>query len=297
MSGIPQAICEVGAMLGEGPVWHVASQTLWFVDIKASELLRYTPASGELRRWPAPAQAGWLLPLDDGSWAVGLQTGIHRFDPTTGQFTLALLPEPQHPGNRLNDACADAQGRLWFGSMDDAEVAKTGRLYRLQDGVLADSGLPPVAITNGPAVSPDGRTLYHTDTLGRTIWACALEADGSVHSPRVLAVIAAGEGYPDGPVVDSAGAVWTGLFAGHEVRRYAPDGELLQRVPFPVANITKLAFGGPSLRSVYATTARKGLSAAALAQQPHAGDLFSFRVDVPGLPTPVLPARVLPAAH
>lgn len=254
MSGIPQAICEVGAMLGEGPVWHVASQTLWFVDIKASELLRYTPASGELRRWPAPAQAGWLLPLDDGSWAVGLQTGIHRFDPATGQFTLALLPEPQHPGNRLND-------------------------------------------TNGPAVSPDGRTLYHTDTLGRTIWACALEADGSVHSPRVLAVIAAGEGYPDGPVVDSAGAVWTGLFAGHEVRRYAPDGELLQRVPFPVANITKLAFGGPSLRSVYATTARKGLSAAALAQQPHAGDLFSFRVDVPGLPTPVLPARVLPAAH
>ncbi len=294
---LPQPACRVQATLGEGPVWCARSASLWFVDIKGCELLRFEPASARLTRWPAPAQPGWLLPMADGGWLTGLQTGLHRFEPASGRFTPVLQPEPALPGNRLNDACSDPAGRLWFGSMDDSEAAATGRLYRLAQGRLQDSGLPPVVITNGPALSPDGGTLYAVDTLGRTVWTCGVGEGGELHTPRVFARIADGQGYPDGPVTDSAGCLWLGLFGGHAVHRYAPDGRLLQRLPFPVANITKLAFGGDDLCTVYATTARKGLSAAALAEQPHAGDLFSFRVPVAGLAVAPLPADLLPAAR
>jgi sugar lactone lactonase YvrE len=95
-------------------------------------------------------------------------------------------------------------------------------------------------------------------------------------------------GYPDGPAVDSAGTVWVGLFGGWGVVRFAPDGTMLGKVEFPVANVTKIAFGGADLTTVYATTARKGLSNEELAAQPLAGGLFSFRVETPGLPQRLL---------
>jgi sugar lactone lactonase YvrE len=137
-------------------------------------------------------------------------------------------------------------------------------------------------ITNGPAFSPDGRILYHTDTLARRILAFDVGPDGALANKRLFTEIEEGAGYPDGPVVDQEGCLWTGLFGGWGVRRYSPQGQLLQAVPFPVANVTKLAFGGPGLKTVYATTARKGLDASALAGQPLAGGLFVFPAETPG---------------
>ena len=137
-------------------------------------------------------------------------------------------------------------------------------------------------ITNGPAISPDGGTLYHTDTLQKRIYAFDLRADGSLSGKRIFVTIEEGAGYPDGPVVDSQGCLWTGLFGGWGARRYSAQGELLDCVSFPVANVTKLAFGGVDLMTVYATTARKGLNSAALADQPLAGGLFCFQAEVPG---------------
>jgi xylono-1,5-lactonase len=220
--------------------------------------------------------------------------GLFRFDPAVQLFTRIVAVEPDLPGNRLNDATTDADGGVWFGSMDDHEQQSTGRIYRYANGQVSDSGLAPVCITNGPALSPDGQTLYHTDTLGLCIMASALGPDHVPRNTRIFARIEDGAGYPDGPVVDSEGCVWTGLFAGWALRRYNPAGELLTTVRLPVANITKLAFGGADLKTAYVTTARKGLSAAELSSQPDAGNLFSFRVDVAGLPH--IPAQAL-ATH
>lgn len=279
----PHRVCAVGAILGEGPIWDGVRELLWFVDIKGQRIYRFEPATAMLSNWAAPREIGWVLPAADGSMLAGLQGAIARFHPETGRFDMELSIEVEHPGNRLNDAATDRQGRLWFGSIDNAETDATGRLYRFTDNGPIDSGLPPAVITNGPAFSPDGRTLYHTDTLAGTIFAVPITPSGELGAPRIFARIDANEGYPDGPVVDSEGCVWTGLFAGWGVRRYSPQGELMETVQFPVANVTKLAFGGPDLRTVYATTARKGLDPAALLAQPHAGDLFAFEVSTPGL--------------
>lgn len=271
-------------MLGEGPVWVGRENALWFVDIKEQRIHRFDPVSGDLKSWDAPSQVGWVLPEQGGGFVVGMQRGVERFDPATGGFTALVAPEAHLPGNRLNDATTDARGRILFGSMDDSEGDLTGRLYVLDANGVADTGLPPVSITNGPAVSPDGKTLYHTDTLGKIIHAVDINDDGSLGAMRVFATIEEGAGYPDGPVVDSEGCVWSGLFFGWGVRRYAPDGTLLETVKLPVSNVTKIAFGGPDLKTAYVTTARKGLDAEALAAQPEAGDLFAFEVEVPGLP-------------
>lgn len=283
----PEAVWPLGATLGEGPVWvareNAQDSALWFVDIKAPAIHRFVPETGATASWPAPAQVGWVLPCADGTMLAGLQSGVHRFDPASGAFSLLAAPEAHLPGNRLNDATVAADGAVWLGSMDDAEAADTGRIYRLHGAGCADSGLPPVSITNGPAFSPDGTTLYHHDTLGRRIWASTV-ADGVVTESRLFAQIEDGAGYPDGPVVDAEGCLWVGLFAGWGVRRYDPAGQLIGTVPFPVANVTKIAFGGPGLRTAYATTASKGLGAAERAAQPLAGALFAFDPGVAGLP-------------
>jgi len=282
MAGAPVSVCDVHATLGEGPVWIERDRALWFVDIKQHKVHRFDPEGRSLFSWGAPRQVGWILPAQDNGLIAGLQDGLYRFDPASGEFTRFAEVEPDLPGNRLNDAATDPTGRIWFGSMDDGEAAITGRFYRFDRGAISDTGLAPVAITNGPALSPDGRLLYHTDTLGQVIHVADIGEDGAVSNAREFVRFAPGEGYPDGPIVDAEGCLWTGLYAGWEARRYAPDGRLMETVRFPVANITKLAFGGPGLRTLYATTAAKGLSDSELAEQPDAGNLFAFEADVAG---------------
>jgi sugar lactone lactonase YvrE len=270
----------LGATLGEGPLWW--GDALWFTDIKQNKIHRFDPATGGKQSWDAPSQVGFLAPRPNGNFIAGAKTGLLDFDPATGRFTLICEVEPMRPGNRLNDGAVDPQGRLWFGSMDDGEGAASGMLYRYYRGNLAlmDSGY---VITNGPAFSPRGDVLYHTDTLARRIHAFDLGSDGALRNKRLFVEIEEGAGYPDGSTVDSEGCLWTGLFGGWAVRRYAPDGALLETVRFPVANITKIAFGGAGLTTAYATTAAKGLDASARKEQPLAGGLFSFEAPVPGL--------------
>ncbi|KAB7644075.1 SMP-30/gluconolactonase/LRE family protein [Polymorphobacter fuscus] len=281
MAGTVQSVLGVGATLGEGPIWF--EDAVWFVDIKGRRVHRFVPATGAARSWDMGAEVGWILPAATGGMIVGLQTGLHRFDPASGALQLLHRPEPGLPGNRLNDATTDAQGRLWFGSMDNGETAATGRLHRCADGHCSDAGLPPVVITNGPAISVDGRTLYHVDTLGRTIWRVPIHDDASLGTPVRHVTIEDGAGYPDGPTIDAEDHLWIGLFGGWGVRRYDQAGKLVGSMRFPVANVTKMTFGGADLRTAYATTAAKGLRAAERAAQPQAGDLFAFDPGVQGI--------------
>lgn len=282
-STTPECVLKSACELGEGPVWREADQSVWFVDIKGLRVHRYEPATRAAWSWRAPAQPGFVAPVAGGGWVAGLKTGLHRFDPVSGRFDLIKVVEPPALGNRLNDGFVDAKGRLWFGSMDDSEKELTGALYR-QDGRGISRMDDGYCITNGPAMSPDGRTLYHTDTLKKTLYAFDVSETGDLSNKRVFAQIEDGAGYPDGPAVDVEGCVWTGLFAGWGARRYSPAGKQIGFVKFPCANVTKIAFGGADRKTVYGTTAWKGLSPAEREAQPLAGALFAFSVDTPGLP-------------
>jgi D-xylonolactonase len=278
-----ECVWPVGAVLGEGPVWSAIERAVWFVDIKAPAIHRFRPDSGEQRTWVAPARVGFVLPTRKGWLIAGLKTGLHRFNPDTGNFSLLHVVEPHSPNNRLNDGFVDSQGFLWFGSMDDNEAEPSGALYQLGDEgcVTRDPGY---VVSNGPAESPDGRILYHTDTLAGIIYAFDRARTGTLTNKRVFVRLPQGGGYPDGPCVDVEGCLWTGVFGGWGLQRYSPAGELLQTLRLPCSAVTKAAFGGDDLKTLYITTAHVALDAEERKQQPLAGGLFRARVDVPGLP-------------
>jgi sugar lactone lactonase YvrE len=286
-SATPECVWPVGAQLGEGPFWSAAEEAVWFVDIKGQFIHRFHEPTGKTQSFPAPAQPGFIAPAKDGTLIAGLKTGLHRFNPKTGEFKLLATVEPNARNNRLNDGYVDPAGYLWFGSMDDDEKDPTGALYQLTDRGSQKRD-PDYVITNGPTASPDNRTLYHTDTLKKVIYAFDRAVDGTLSNRRIFTRIGEGDGHPDGPITDSQGYVWSGLYGGWGVNRYSPDGKKVAKLAMPVANVTKAAFGGKDLRTLYITTAWKGLSDAERKEQPTAGGLFRVRVDVPGLPQGII---------
>lgn len=275
-----ECVWNVGAELGEGPVWRAADRTVWFVDIKGRNIHCFDTIAGTGASWRAPDQPGFVAPTRDGRFVAGLKTGLHLFDPAGGSFEFIGAVEPDRPGNRLNDGFVDAQGRLWFGSMDDGETAQTGALYRWHERALTrhDDG---ICVTNGPCASPDGRTFYHTDTMNSLVYAFDVGDDGALSNKRLFATVEPGA--PDGSTVDAEGCVWVALWGGWGVNRYAPSGERIAHISLPVSNVTKVAFGGDDLRTLYITSAWKGLPPDARARQPLAGGLFALRVETPGL--------------
>nr|WP_294914431.1 SMP-30/gluconolactonase/LRE family protein [uncultured Neokomagataea sp.] len=280
----PICVYDIRATLAEGPVWSAAENALYFVDIVEEKVHRFVPATGERTVWTAPDRIGFLLPVEGGTFLAGLRDGLHRFDPKTGGFSVDTVVEPEHPGNRLNDGCVDAKGRIWFGTMDNGETHPTGSIYRVLRG---EKGLEVThhdegyTVSNGPTVSPCGKVLYVCDSPEQRIYAFDVDEAGELSNERVFATLT--EGYPDGIVTDSEGTVWSGVWGGSKILRFLPDGTQLEPIAMPVSNVTKITFGGDDLRTVYVTTARKGLSEEALAREEQAGSIYAFRTDVPGL--------------
>ena len=284
----PKVAWDLKAELGEGAVWVERDRALWFVDIRKHKVHRFDPGSGAKRSWDAPGQVAFLFPAEAGGFVAGIEHGLYRFNETSGAFDLIARVETDKPTNRLNDGAVDPNGRLWFGTMDNQEKSRTGAFYCFVDGEVRPTGVAGMTVTNGPAVSPDGKLLYLVDTFKGTIDQADIREDGSLGGLRPFVRIDPKEGHPDGPSIDRDGCLWIALYAGWEARRYSPTGELLDRVRFPVASITKLACGGDDLRTAFATTARQLLKPDEIARQPDIGDLFEFPVEVPGVPSPMV---------
>lgn len=274
-----QPAWPLAASLGEGPLW--IAPHLWFVDIEGRRLHRFTPGTGERTSVDMPGRCSFVAPLAGGDLLVGVDLSLLRV--RDGVVLGALAHVPDAGGCRTNDACVDPRGRLWFGTMDLAQRAAIGEVH-VYDGARVRRVGGHCPITNGPAVSPDGATLYHVDTLGGVVWAFDIARREALADGRVFAHILAAEGTPDGVTVDAEGCVWVAVWGGWCARRYSPAGDLLLQVPIPCAQVTKVAFGGDDLRTAYVTSARVGLSDEALRDQPLAGALFAFDAPAPGLP-------------
>ncbi len=278
-----KAVLAADSLLGEGVLWDAERAVVWFVDIKRHRLWHFDPATGSNRFAEAPAPIGWAIPAEGGLLLCGLKDGLYTFAPETDAFT-KLCDVPGEPaGNRLNDACTDPWGRVWFGSMDDAEGAPSGQFYVFDRGTIRAAGPSGISITNGPAVNADGSRIYFTDTVDQKIFVADLSEAGA-GPVRLFADtgVLFPTAYPDGPVVDSVDHVWTGLYHGNCVARFTPEGKLDCTVAIPARDITKMAFGGSDLKTVFVTSATKNMSQQDMAEKPLAGSLFSFPAPVAG---------------
>lgn len=284
-----RCIWDAGAALGEGPVWVAREHALYWVDIKGGQIHSLSPATGARSSWSTPQQPGSLAPAVDGGFIGAFRNGFAKISLGEAEIVLEAIadPEEDRPGNRFNDGKVDGKGRFWAGTMDDHEKDPSGVLYRLDPDLSWRSLDDGYVVTNGPAFSPDGRTLYHTDTFAGLIHAFDLADNGSLGNKRPFVRIPTDRGYPDGMTVDADGCLWVAHWGGWGLSRFDPEGKLCGQIDLPVAQVTSCAFGGSDLTQLFITTAAIGLDAQARRRQPLAGGLFICEPGVAGLPSPL----------
>ena len=266
-------------MLGEGTIWSARDDAVYWVDILAPALNRLSLKDGAVERWAVPEPLGWVAERAGGGFIGGFKSGFAEIslDPLT--ITPIGDPEPDLPGNRMNDGKADAQGQIWCGTMDMAEESDSGSLYRLTPDLVWQQMDTGYRVPNGPAFSHCGKWLYHSDTARRIMYRFARTADGIANRQPFISFTDA-DGYPDGMTVDADGHIWVAHWGGGRISRFTPDGKLDRAIALPARQVTNICFAGPDLDRMFVSSAAIGLDAT-----PYDGGLFEVDCGVRGLPT------------
>ena len=288
--GLAVAEC---CILGESPLWHPREQVLYWCDIPGHRLYRHDPLSKDLRHWQFETDVSSVAPMLDGGMLLAMRDGLWRLDPESGARKRLARPPYDPAVERFNDGKCDPQGRYWVGTIYEPRTPALAGLYCYDDGEL-QARAAGVTVANGLAWSPDGRSMYWSDTRAHRIDVFDVEPGvGSISGRRTFVQFPPREpgqplsgygGRPDGAAVDVEGAYWVSMFEGARVLRLSPTGEVLREVRLPVQCPTMPCFGGADLKTLYITTSRENRAAEELASQPWAGCVLSLRVDVAGLP-------------
>jgi sugar lactone lactonase YvrE len=258
LDGHELTVYRVDNRVGEAPLWDAAAQCLWWVDIRAPELLRLDPATGLVSRWRLHEPVGALAQCDDGRLLLALRTQAWRFDPATDALMAFADIETDQPANRLNEGKVSPSGRWWLvGSMDDSATGKQplGSLYRVDASGAVHKLHSGLTVANGIAWSLDGTRLYFSDSFaGRIFEADWDEAEGRMGAPRVFADSPDAAGRPDGAVVDAQGHYLSAGVSAGCLNRFAPDGRLLSKLSLPCRAPTMPCFGGAGGQDLFITS-------------------------------------------
>lgn len=274
---MPELLVDARARLGECVLWCDQTAALYWTDIEGATLSRWRAADGLTRQWTMADRVGSFALCDDPSQLLlGLASGIALFNLDTDAQSAVTPVEPDQPTTRINDGRCDAQGRFVFGMFNSTD-APIGHFYRVDAELRIEQlPLPPVAVANSIAFSPDGGRMYFADSPTRRIHCVDYAADGRLGVPWLFTELRSDEGYPDGSTVDADGGLWNAQWDGGCVVRYGTDGVETSRLKLPVSRPTCPAFGGPNLERLFVSTARIGLSEDALRGQPTAGGVFEL---------------------
>lgn len=252
-----ERVPTVPCMVGEGPVWDVAEQALYFVDIVGKAVHRFDPASEQTRSWDVGEIIGSMALRANGGAVVALKQGMFTLDFDNGALELLAQADHLHPRAQMNDGKVDRRGRFIVGSGDSdiRDCQPYGTLYRLD----TDHSLHPldraIAISNGPCFSPDDKILYFSDSLPHRVYAYDYDIDtGAVANRRLFADTRELGGIPDGATVDSDGLIWMAICDGAKLVAFRPDGAIERIVAMPVLYPASVMFGGPDLDLLYVTT-------------------------------------------
>ena len=286
MSSI-DVLIDIKNQLGEGPLWDVEEQRLYWVDGFGMLVFRATADGREVRAWEVPQPVGCLALRKSGGAVLALQNGFHFLDFTTGEVTSIGDPEADRPDNRFNDGKVDRRGRFVAGSLNMKRDGKFAALYRLDPDLTIHRLQEGIACTNGPCWSPDGCAFYFSDSGSGEIWAYDYDIEsGRIANRRRFAQASTPDGgIPDGSTVDEEGFLWSAQIFGGRLIRYAPDGSIDRVVEMPVKNVTSVMFGGPDLDILYVTSMARRHAHHLPADTVHRGSVFTVRgLGVRGLP-------------
>ena len=286
-SVLPQAagkfetLIDFNLEIGESPVWDERRGVLWFVDILSPAVLGLELATRKVSTHAMPAAVGSVSLAMDTRLVVALRTGVHLFDPGSGELEFLVHPEPNRAMNRLNDGKVGPDGCFWIGSMHDSVPrAPSGALYRVAPSGESRCVLDGIKVSNGLAWSPDGGTMYHADSRGSYVNAFDFDvATGDLSNGRALMTLTEEQGLPDGAAVDDRGFYWSAGVTAGRLNKISPQGALVESIELPVAAPTMPCFGGLDKRTIFVTSLASDRSG-----RREQGTLISFESDAVGAP-------------
>ncbi len=284
-----QTVVTAGNLCGETPVWHSGEEALYWVDCDGHELLRWNEASGDVKRWKMPERVGGVTLKPGGGALMTLASGLYDFDFASEALTLRMAsPQAQHVA--MHESGVDPNGRFWVGGINhemgpDNMNPGGVSLYHLEGDQLIRA-FGGISCANGLAFSPDGRTLYFSDSPTRRCDRYAIGTDGTLGPRETFFELGDGEGFVDGATVDAEGGYWATLVSVGRLRRYLPDGTPDLEVALPFNNPTKVAFGGKDMKRLFITS--MSLSLGGTNPLELDGGLFAFEPGMAGLAEPML---------
>ncbi|QOT82119.1 SMP-30/gluconolactonase/LRE family protein [Cupriavidus basilensis] len=276
------------AGVGESPVWRAAEGALYWVDIPARKIVRQHAESGTCTEWLLPEKVACIAFDRNGTALAGMESGLFAVSllaSATVSVRKLAAPAFAVEDMRFNDGGCDRQGRFWAGTMvqDMAAANPAGRLYRFDaQGVLSEPMVDQLIVQNGLAWSPDGRTMYLSDShpSRRLIWAFDYDTEAGVpRNRRVFADLHHHAGRPDGATVDADGCYWICANDAGLLLRFTPAGKLDRSIAVPAKKPAMCAFGGDDLGTLFVTSIRPPADAS-----EHDGHVFALRPGVCGLP-------------
>ena len=284
-----EKLAAENALVGEGPVWDIESQSLYWVDIQGGRFWNFDPSTGANTLMHEGYNVAGVTRNTRGGLTVGTWEGVQLWN-SDDDFVWLHRGEIDGRPIKLNDLTVGPDGSLYGGSghLDSCT------LFRFKpDGTveIIDDG---IELCNGMGFSPDLRTFYSTDTPKHEIykWDHNL-VTGEISNKKVFATIPVDWGIPDGMTVDAEGFVWSAIWYGGMVVRFDPDGKEERRVEFPAAQTSSAMFGGKDLNELYVTTATSGTGDPELTgwEPPgfkldsyRGGDLYRVKLDIQGKP-------------
>jgi sugar lactone lactonase YvrE len=272
-------------ILGEGPIWSVDEQALYWVDIDGKKIQRYSPSTKQYEATPMPIKVSLLAFRKAGGFVCGTENGLYFWHPGTLDFEPICNPEAGKKDARFNDGKVDRNGRLWAGTMT-AQGASSS-LYKLGEDLSLSRMVSEITISNGIGWSPDNTCMYYVDSLRYMINVFDFDIKNStISNRRAFVRFEDGIGVPDGLTVDREGYVWVAVYDGWKVMRFDPSGKIDAEIKMPVSRPSSCAFGGKDMDELYITTISEGLSEAQKEEEPLAGDLFVVKTDTQGFAEP-----------
>lgn len=283
-------VIAVANTLGEGIVWNALDGCAWWTDIERRRIHRWQPANAIVDSFAVPERAGCFAFVEGSDeLIVAFESGIALHGLANGNTRWLTRPETGQSGRRFNDGRCDRQGRFWAGTMvEDKGSASAGSaaLYCVDCRGTVHRRLDGLQISNGLCFSPDSRYCYVADSAHHVIFRFEVDPESGQLRKRHVFAETPGHSFPDGATVDSDGCVWSAHWGDSQVIRYTPDGRIDRILAVPTQQPSCVAFGGSNLDLLLVTSARTGLPAATLAEQPMAGHVFIFRTGHTGLAEP-----------
>jgi len=236
----------------EGPVWSARDNLLLFSDIPANAVHKIDAKGISVFRQDSGGANGNAF--DDKGRLYTCEGHARRVTRTDKKGTVEVIAD-QFDGKKLNgpnDIAVSKHGHVYFtdpafgAAVDTRELPFYGVFHIPSKGPMT-AVLKLQTRPNGIAISPDGSTLYLTNSDERNVRAYDIAKDGTLQNERML--VAKTEGVPDGIEVDDKGNIYV---AAAEVCVFTPKGEKIGMIHL-AEKPSNLTFGDGDLKSLYVT--------------------------------------------